>query len=284
MPSQLHEALLLLFRNRPTLALELLRDALHADWLPPYTDARIDSADLGDVQPAEYRADLVVRSLHHVRTVQGVIVEVQRSPDPRKRFAWPAYCTNLRARLNADAVVLVVTVDEATARWAAEPIHLGGDNWFRPLVLRPGDVPEILDEERARSHPELAVLSAMAHGRDADAAKAARIAAAAAEASLGLDEDRSRLYVDLSFASLSDAARKELQAMDPAKYEYQSEFAKRYVARGRADLIIRQLTLRFGPPSEDVLSRIAAASIEELDAIGERLLSASTIDEALGAR
>jgi len=35
-PSQLHEALLLLFRNRPGLAPELLRDALHVE-LPQYT-------------------------------------------------------------------------------------------------------------------------------------------------------------------------------------------------------------------------------------------------------
>jgi hypothetical protein len=38
MPSQLHEALLLLFRNRPSLAPELLRDALHVE-LPEYTEA-----------------------------------------------------------------------------------------------------------------------------------------------------------------------------------------------------------------------------------------------------
>ena len=59
MPSHLHEALLLLFRNRPALAPELLREALHVQ-LPDYTDVRIDSADLTDIQPAEYRADLVV--------------------------------------------------------------------------------------------------------------------------------------------------------------------------------------------------------------------------------
>ena len=78
--------------------------------------------------------------------------------------------------------------------------------------------------------------------------------------------------------------------MDPAKYEYQSEFAKRYVAQGklegklegRADLIIHLLTLRFGPLSEDVLARISAASIEELDAIGERLLTAPSLQEVLG--
>jgi hypothetical protein len=76
--------------------------------------------------------------------------------------------------------------------------------------------------------------------------------------------------------------------MDPAKYEYQSDFAKHYVAqgkaegelRGRAGLITRQLTLRFGPLPPEALSRIATASIEELDAIGERLLTARTLEEA----
>ncbi len=43
------------------------------------------------------------------------------------------------------------------------------------------------------------------------------------------------MYFDLVLASLSKAARQELQAMDPAKYEYQSEFARRYVAQGRAE-------------------------------------------------
>jgi hypothetical protein len=238
MPSQLHEALLLLFRNRPALAPELLRDALRIP-LPAYTDVRIDSAELTDIQPAEYRADLVVLLLEGV-PVLGIVVEAQLSPDERKRFVWPVYAVNLRARLEAPVCVLVVTADEATARWAARPIDLGGGNRFTPL------------------------------------------------ASLGLDEDRSRLYFDLVLASLSEAARKELRTMDPAKYEYQSDFAKHYVAqgkaegelRGRAGLITRQLTLRFGPLPPEALSRIATASIEELDAIGERLLTARTLEEA----
>ena len=54
MPSQRHEALLELFRNRPGLAAELLRDALGIE-LPEYTEARIDSAELSEVQPAADR-------------------------------------------------------------------------------------------------------------------------------------------------------------------------------------------------------------------------------------
>jgi hypothetical protein len=118
--------------------------------------------------------------------------------------------------------------------------------------------------------------------------KAAQIALAAQFASLGLDEDRSRLYFDLVLASLSEAARRELQTMDPVKYEYQSDFAKRHVPQGRAEgraaLILKLLTQRFGAPDERARARIEQASIEELDAIGERLLVAQTLQEALAIR
>jgi hypothetical protein len=290
MPSPLHEALLLLFRNRAELAPTLLRDALGVK-VPAYTEARIDSADLTELQPAEYRADLVILLLDGA-PIQGIIVEAQLSTDARKRFAWPAYVANLRARLELDVCLLVVTVDEAIARWAAKPIELGGGNWFKPLVLWPSGVPEVMDEAQARNDPELAVLSAMAHGRDDDIGKAVHIALAAESASVGLDEDRSRLYLDLVMASLSEAARRELQIMDPAKYEYQSEFARRWVAQGRlegkaegrADLIVRQLTMRFGPLGDEARARISAASIEELDAIGERLLTAQSVQEVFRSR
>jgi hypothetical protein len=279
----LHEALLLLFRNRPALAAELLRDALQMK-LPRYTEARIDSADLTDIQPAAYRADLVVLLVEQA-AVLGIVVEAQLSPKEDKRFAWPAYVANLRPRLKCPVCLLVVTADEAVARWAAKPIDIGAGNVFTPMVLRPSGVPEVMNAVTAQSDPELAVLSAMSHGQDRDIHKAAQIALAAQLASLGLDEDRSRLYFDLVLASLSEAARRELQTMDPAKYEYQSDFAKRYVAQGRAEgraaLIVKLLTARFGQLDEQARARIEQASIEELDAIGERLLAARTLKDAL---
>jgi hypothetical protein len=154
------------------------------------------------------------------------------------------------------------------------------------LVLRLADVPAITDVARARSDPELAVLSAVAHGGDSDVDKVALIAAAACEAAVNLDGERSTLYFDLVPASLSEAARRELQTMDPAKYEYQSEFARPYVAQGqlegRVDLLVRQLTLRFGAVNDEALARIRSASIDELDTIGERLLAAESVEEAQG--
>lgn len=288
MPSHLHEALLVLFRNRPTPAPELLRDALHFE-LPPFTEARIDSADLTEVKPAEYRADLVVLLLDGV-PVYGIVVEAQLARDPRKKFVWPIYATSLRARLEVPVSVLVVTADDGVARWAAQPIDLGGSNVFRPFVLGPSGVPAIVDEAQARADPELAVFSAIAHGRDQNVSKAAQIALAAQLGTLVLDAERGRMYFDLVFDSLSEAAQKELRAMDPAKYEYRSEFAKRYIGLGRAEgelhgraaLLQRLLTRRFGPLPATATERLSAASIDELDAIGERLLSAQSLDEALG--
>ena len=130
----------------------------------------------------------------------------------------------------------------------------------------------------------------MAHGQEPDERRAVEIAVAAMAATVGLDADRSTLYVDLVLASLSEAARKALQAMDPAKYEYQSEFARRYVsqgraegeARGRAELVLKLLTLRFGRLPAEAEARVRAASIEQLDAFAERVLSAKSLDEVLG--
>jgi hypothetical protein len=193
MPSQLHEALLALFRNRLTLAPELLRDVLQLQ-LPPFHDVRAGSADLTDIQPAEYRADLVLLIMKDAAAAGnaapafGIVVEVQLSADERKRFVWPVYVANLRARLKCPVCLLVVAANERVARWAAQTVEMGGDHRFTPFVLGPSAVPEITDEKRACADPELAVLSAMAHGRDASIDTSVRIAAAAQRAIAGLDE------------------------------------------------------------------------------------------------
>jgi hypothetical protein len=50
----------------------------------------------------------------------------------------------------------------------------------------------------------------------------------------GLEAERVRLYVDLALSSLTEAARHALEElMRSGNYEYQSEFARKYVAEGR---------------------------------------------------
>lgn len=289
MVSWLHESHLLLFRNQPALAAQLMRAALGVH-LPAYREARVISADLTDIQPAEYRADMVVQ-LFDDESVFAIVVEVQLAEDPRKRFTWPAYAAVLRARLECPVSLLVVTPDDAVARWAARSVHTGGLHPFAPYVLGPAVVPAITEEESARANPELAVLSAMAHGSDDDVERSTRIAMTAQKVTAGLDADRSKLYFDLILNSLSEAARKALGSMDARTYEYQSDFAKRYVAQGvaqgeaagRASVIARQLAVRFGPLSADVERSLRETPIADLDAMAERLLMAKTLREALGA-
>jgi len=287
MPSQQHEALLHLFRNSPQLALKLLSSTLDVP-LPAHTDVKIECANLTELQPTECRADLVL-SISNGKPVHGLIVEVQLDIDPRKAFTWPAYVANLRARWSCPVCLLVVCADDAVAGWASRPILLGCENMFVAQVIGPTEVPEILDAVDAVMDPELAVLSAMAHGHDDDVAKAARIAAVAQGASAGLDDDRSKLYLDLVMNSVSEAVRKLLEkTMLPFKYEYQSQFAKHYVAeglaQGRVAIIATLLAARFGSLSDEVRALIAASTIEELDAIGDRLLTAATLREALAPK
>jgi hypothetical protein len=117
MPSFHHEALLQLFRNRPRLAPELLHDALHQP-LPEFTEARVQSAELTDIQPAEYRADLVVLLLDE-QAVLGIVVEAQLARDDAKQYSWPAYVANLRARIRCPVCLLVIAPDEPLARRTA---------------------------------------------------------------------------------------------------------------------------------------------------------------------
>jgi hypothetical protein len=68
--------------------------------------------------------------------------------------------------------------------------------------------------------------------------------------SLGLDAERSTSYCDLVLHSLPEAARRALRAMYASKYEYQSEFARRYFGQGKAagvaEIVLELLATRFG--------------------------------------
>ncbi|HEY6726436.1 MAG TPA: hypothetical protein VI197_20510 [Polyangiaceae bacterium] len=265
MPSQLHEMLLLLFRNRPALAPELLREALHVE-LPAYSEVRLESADLTDVVPAEYRADLVVL-LVDGKPVLGIVVEVQLAPDARKRFSWPVYVAGLRARLECPCCLLVVTASDKTAEWAQEPIALGPGSKLMPLVVGPRGVPVITDPERAKQDPELAVLSVMAHGRG-DVETAVQIALSAAAGSVPLDEDRRVLYFDLIEAALSEAARKAFEML-PQNYEFQGPTYKKAKLEGQAVMaaasVLDVLEARGLSVSDEVRQRVQGSTdLEQL--------------------
>ena len=196
MPSYLHELLLLLFRNRSGSAADLLRE-LDVQ-LPEYDEIRADSSDLNDLRPAEYRADLVLLLMRGPQKVLSVIVEVQLGRDEDKPYVWPAYIANLRARHRCPVCLLVVTIEDAVARWAGRSIDVGPGTQCKPWVIGPSNMPAITALQDAQENVELAVLSAIEHGQSPDSLLAERIATAAILASAAIDVERSRLYLDLS--------------------------------------------------------------------------------------
>jgi hypothetical protein len=253
-----HETLVDLFKNRPSLAAEILVEVLGVS-LPHYTQARLASTDLTEIQPAEYRADAVVVLLDRDIPVRVIVVEVQLAVDSRKRFSWPAYVTVSRAIHGCPADLLVVAPDPLLAGWCAEPIEIGVPGFvLRPPVLRRTAVPVVTDLEEATRRPELAVLSVMAHG---ETEQGTTIAATVLPAIQGLDDDRARFYYDLVYNSLNETARRALEAMMKG-YEYQSDFAKKYVAQGRAEEAARNL-----------LTVLRVRGIAVPDAVRERILA-----------
>src|SRR5262249_30084966 len=147
------------------LATVLLSDPLGVP-VPAFQHARVSSGDLTNVTPTEYRADAVIILTREEVPVLGVVVEVQLRPERRKRFAWPAYVATLHARLECPVQLLVVCPDQAVAAWCADPIQMGDPPVLMlwPQVAGLQDVPVVTDPTLARQQPELAVLSAMAHG------------------------------------------------------------------------------------------------------------------------
>lgn len=225
-----HEGVLELVRHRPAFAAELLGKLL-AVKVPRFSKASCVDVTLNQAMPAEYRADAVVLFTKR-KAVFGAIIEAQLEPEEDKRFTWPLYAVGARARERCPFVVLVLAPNAATARWAAQPIELGGGNQYTPLVIGPEGVPKLTDRARARREPQLAVLSVMAHGRG-EVTTAVAIAVAAAAAVKQLPDEQRMLYSMLIEANLSEAARKAFE-MQPGVAIFFNKAQRQNYERGEA--------------------------------------------------
>ena len=314
MPSIAHEAIVDFFRERPQLAAELLAAlGLLAPGAP--VTATPAPADLSESRPAAFFCDCLI--LLEGATRLAVIVEVQLRPDPDKPWTWPAYVSVARARYRCPVVVLVVTLDAATARWAARPIALGPGSLLTPVVIGPDRVPLIVDEDAARRAPELSVLSALAHGHGP---AAEQVGLAALSAAVDLDDRRMRQYTDLVLEALRPDARALLEAFMLENWTPRSDFLRRMYAeaeeltrqaalkegiergiergiekgiekgeargveRGQRALLLRQLRRRFGALPTAVEDRVNAAHTADLERWADRLIVglplAALFDEA----
>lgn len=284
MPSVLHEGVLQLVRTQPTFATVLLRQLLDVE-VPRFSKIRIGDPTLNQIVPVEYHADVVVM-FESDTPVFGAIIEAQLQRDDDKPFSWPAYATCARARHRRPVVVVVVTRDKTTARWAARRIDLGGGNTYRPLVLGPRNIPVITDRDQASHQLHLAMLSVIAHGRG-NIETASAIGAATFHAILQLPEEQRKVYMLVLDAALSKGARKTV-AMQPGFEKLFSEAQQRdrelSRAEGKAEGKIEDL-LKFLAKRGIALSDAQRQQILEcrdlavLDGWLDRILSVTSADE-----
>ena len=286
MPSIEHEAPLVVLREEPDLVPTLLREVLGVE-LPPFATAEVADGALTQPQPAELRADLVVHLATAARrTVLGVIIEVQRAIDERKRRSWPLYAASLHARLGCQICLVVLSGDEGVARWAAtaiETVQVGSR--FAPLVIGPAEMPR-LSVEAAAASPWLALLSAIVHGNRPDAVPVIRAAAAALNA---IPEDPRQKCYDLIRATLEPAPRAILeQEMHFEKYEYRMPENRKAFSEGREegalaalrDVVIT-LVGRHGDVPESLRAHVdACGEVERLRALVADLAGAADREAA----
>ena len=232
MPSHLHELIVVLFRRDPDLATLLLREALGVA-IPANLEATIAEANFSELAPTEARTDLLITFSGGGRITLVLIIEVQLRRDDKKRLRWAYYLASAAQRWHCRILLLVVPGDEATARWAAKPIAVGGEQMtLTPLVLGPSLVPRVRSPTAARARPYLALLSALAHWREPDGVEIVEAAIGAADA---VDESVRLAYFEIVTSALDEATRRALEArMSLENWEIQSPFLKNLMAKGEA--------------------------------------------------
>jgi hypothetical protein len=291
MPSVQHEGVLELVRRQPVFAAQLLQQLLDIG-VPPFTEARIVDTALNQISPVEFRADAVVL-LESGAPMLGVIVEAQLQRDDEKSYSWPAYAVMARVRHRCPCVVIVVTFDKKTARWASSQIDLGGGNTYRPLVIGPDQMPLITDPTEASNHLPLAMLSILAHGQgDPEAAVAA--GKAALHAISQLPEGQQEVYLLMIDAALSETARKTM-ATQPGFEKLLSEAQRRDRERTRAEgkaegkideaakMLLKLLSVRGLAITDEHRRRILnCEDLAVLEGWYDRVLSVSSVDDLLG--
>lgn len=98
--------------------------------------------------------------------------------------------------------------------------------------------------------------------------------------------DDQQQVVDDVLAQLSPPVREEAMSLydrliEQGKAEGKAEGKTEGEVSGRAALLLKQLQLKFGAVPDAVRERVHAASIDELDRWGERVLTAATLEDVL---
>ncbi|MGW2572514.1 hypothetical protein [Streptomyces sp. NPDC001537] len=292
MVSSLHEAMHRIFQKDPALLTRALQQVLGVAFPEPREFAGMN-IDLTEIEPVERRVDTLLRA----ETDEGtylLVVESQGQKDEAKRGSWPYYLSYLYEKYRWEPVLIVTTQCRSTARWAAEPIHLGVSGrpslTVRPLVLGPDNVPLISDAREAERDVPLAVLSAMTHGRGRQAAAILESLAAALKT---IDADSAAAFAQFVDSCLADPQVKQMwrDLMTAMQYFWRHPLAEQVREEGReqgrvqerAEMVLRVLEWRGIAVSDSVRGRVdACTDLDQLEIWAQRAVHVTDAAELFG--
>jgi len=165
-------------------------------------------------------------------------------------------------------------------------IELGHPGWLlTPLVLGPDMVPVVTDADTARENPELAVLSALTHGRHPDRYPVLDALIISLDI---VDHEHASMYFDLVLAALPAAARRHLEEQMTTTREFKSDFMRNLVttseARGEARAVLTVLEALGIDVPADIRSRITGCTDPVvLDAWVRAAVTVTSVDELFSA-
>lgn len=125
------------------------------------------------------------------------------------------------------------------------------------------------------------MLSAMAHGADPDRTGVLDVLV---DALATIQPERAVLYARFVLAALSEVARSHMEVlMSTETYEYQSEFIRRYEARGEAKAVLMVLETRGVEVPENVRARMTDCSdLDQLTVWLRRAVTVASIQDRFG--
>lgn len=303
MPSSEHDILNWFFRDKPELAVELLRNQLDVE-LPCDIPAYVTANDFNDRPSKDEQADTVILlgPMHDTR--RGIIVEIQRDPNDDKRKKFARYAAALWLRLDCPVTTLVICPDRKVAASMAVPYVAELDSYTSsPYVLGPDRIPVLTNPAEVKARPELAAMSVMAHG-DLRPVREVFI-----EGLKDLEPDNGALCYDYAYKLASPIAKDPLEALMKANldslpfsptFRRQRELGReegREVGReegreegrevgkaeGEAKALLTVLDARGIAVPEPVLARITACGDpEQLNAWVGRAGTATRIEDVFG--
>jgi predicted transposase/invertase (TIGR01784 family) len=169
--------------------------------------------------------------------------------------------------------------------WLAEPLFPELERLHSIFELRDRHTPTVLSGQLAVHVLQLSSLSpSRPTGYDGRVERWARFLTARDDTELRQLASENRIMSlakqTLDQLSQDPEARRLAREREDAIKLYRMELVASK-AEGKAELLIKLLGLRFGPPSAATRARVEAASPKQLDAWAERVLTAKTLDEVL---